>query len=230
MNVETGWKLDLDGEWFLRAQGETLARLVQRPARRVLWEATLDEARRLIQPAAVWDVFPIREVRHTKLVLANGAEIGGGPLTAVMGGASELIVAVCTIGGAISDRVAEYQRDRQLWQGLLLSDLGSWAVDLVRQRLCRQFEEDAASRGWHVSPALSPGESVWPIEEQAVIFSLLDAGQIGISLNLHMVMSPLKSLSLVVGRGSQPMGAAGASHCDYCSMAGRCAYRDRRGA
>jgi hypothetical protein len=41
-------------------------------------------------------------------------------------------------------------------------------------------------------------------------------------------MSPLKSLSLVVGRGVGPLGREGESHCEYCTVRDRCAYRERR--
>jgi hypothetical protein len=189
----------------------------------------LVEARELVQPAAAWESFPIRELRHERVVLTNGAQLGGGPVTRVVGGATHLIVAACTVGAAISARVAQHQRQKEMLQSLLLDDLGSWAVDVVRQQLCRWLEQDAARRGLRVSASLSPGESEWSVRDQAAIFAVLDAGQIGVSLTPSMVMSPLKSLSLIMGTGPAAMGVEGASNCDFCTIRERCAYRQRRG-
>ncbi len=61
-----------------------------------------------------------------------------------------------------------------------------------------------------------------------MIFSLLDASQIKVSLSPSMVMSPVKSLSLILGIGSQPVGVEGASNCDFCTIKDRCAYQRLR--
>jgi hypothetical protein len=182
----------------------------------------------LIEPAAVWEAFPIREFRHERLVLADGTKIGGGPVATVVAGAADLVVGVCTIGSAISQRISEQMRGDQRLRAMFLDDLGSWAVDQVRQQLCRRIESDAASRDWHASASLSPGESEWSVAEQGVIFSLVDARKIGVTLNESMVMSPVKSLSLIVGTGPNALGVEGASNCDFCTIRERCSYRQRR--
>jgi hypothetical protein len=61
-----------------------------------------------------------------------------------------------------------------------------------------------------------------------VIFSLLDTGPIGVALSESMVMSPIKSLSLIVGIGPGPLGVEGASNCDFCTIRERCAHRRLR--
>ena len=70
--------------------------------------------------------------------------------------------------------------------------------------------------------------SAWSVEEQAVMFSLLDTSEIGVSLSDSMIMSPIKSLSLIMGTGPDPMGVEGASNCDFCSIKEWCNYRHKR--
>jgi hypothetical protein len=111
---------------------------------------------------------------------------------------------------------------------MFLDDLGSWAVDQVRQQLCRQVEAAATAQGLHASASLSPGESEWSVRDQAVIFSVLDTHPIGVTLNDSLVMLPLKSLSLVVGIGPGPLGVEGASNCDFCTIRERCQNRKLR--
>jgi hypothetical protein len=230
MNIKRDWIIDLDEEHMVRLQGAGFARLLEQSNRRDAWQVALAEARALVEPAAVWDVFPMRETRHDHVLLANGVRIGGGPVTRVVGGASDLIVAVCTVGPAIENRASDVQRSREMFHAMMLSDLGSWAVDAVRQQLCRWLEEDATRHGLHVSASLSPGESEWSVSDQPAIFSLLDTRPIGVSLSESMVMSPIKSLSLIMGIGAQPMGVTGGSNCDFCTIRDRCTYRRARDA
>jgi len=230
MIVERAWRIELREDLIELLEGGSAARILSRPGGRGGWEAALADARKLVQPAAAWELHPVKEILHERVVLQGGAHIGGGPVAAVAAGASELVVAVCTIGPGVGRRVQELQRERQAMQALLLDDLGSWAVDMVRQQFCRRMEEEAAAAGLHVSTCLSPGESEWSLDDQRVIFSLLDAARIGVTLGASLVMSPLKSLSLVMGRGSGPMGHEGGSNCDFCAVRDRCVYRNRRAA
>jgi hypothetical protein len=228
VTVETRWPIEFDADQIERLEAESFRRILARPSGRRDWAAALEEARSLVTPAAAWELHPVRQVLHDSVVLEGGARLGGGPLASVVGGAAELLVAVCTVGAAISARVRELQGEGQMLRGLLLDDLGSWGVDRVRQQLCRRLEEEAEAAGLRVSTCLSPGESDWPITEQRVLFTLVDAASIGVSLSTSLVMSPLKSLSMVMGRGSGPMGHEGGSNCDFCAIRDRCGYRDRR--
>jgi hypothetical protein len=228
MTVQTEWQILFEPEQIQRLEGESFARILARPRGREEWAAALAEAKELVRPAAIWDFLPVREILHEQVVLNGGLRIGGGHLGAVVGGASELMIAVCTIGPVISERVRELQRGRQMLRGILLDSLGSWAVEVLRQQLCRRLEAEAAAAGQHLSTCMSPGDSGWSLQDQRTIFTLVDAARIGVSLSPSLVMLPLKSLSLVMGRGSVPMGHEGGSNCDFCAIRDRCAYRNWR--
>ena len=229
MTVVPGWHIDLDEEQIHRTQGASLARVLANPRGRAAWTGALADARELVQGAALWEFFAVEAIRHGRVFLAGGARLGGGPLAQVIAGADHLGVVVCTIGPALGSRAHEQQRSGNLLRGLLLNNLGIWAVDKLRQEISCRIEDDAAAEGLRVSTSLSPGESDWPLSDQKVIFSMLETEQIGVSLNRKsLVMSPVKSVSLVMGRGVGPLGREGESHCDYCTIRDRCAYRGRR--
>jgi hypothetical protein len=225
MTIDRDVKVEFDEARILGMHGDSMTRVLTRPGGRESWEGALADARALVQPAAAWELVPVAEFRHASVVLAGGARLGGGPLADVVAGAAELAVAVCTVGQALSERIKEHQRARKLLRGVMLDELGSWAVDNVRQQVCSLLQKQAEASGLRVSTSLSPGESEWPLEDQAVLFSLLDAGSIGVSLGPTMLMTPLKSLSFVLGRGSNLTGREGGSHCDFCVMKERCTYR-----
>jgi hypothetical protein len=224
------WPLDFDEAARARAADGSLDRVLARPGGSEQWAEALAEARALTAPAAAWNLVRVKEIRHDTVILEGGARMTGGPLAEVVAGAEELAVAVCTAGPAISERTREHQKGGRLLRGLLLDELGSWAVDSVRQQVCRRLAAEAGAAGLRVSVSLSPGESQWPLADQAVIFSLVDAGAIGVSLGPTLLMSPLKSLTLVLGRGSRPLGRESGDGCDFCVIRDRCAWRGRRGA
>lgn len=228
MPIKRDWDIRFDTEQYIAQVGGTLPKLLARPDVKSEWEAALADAHALVRPAAIWEAFAIQELRHERLVLADGTKIGGGPVASVVAGSSHLVVGVCTVGPEISQRISEHQRHGHRLRAMFLDDLGSWAVDQVRQQLCRTIEAEAAARGWRASTSLSPGESEWSVADQAAIFSLLDTGPIGVSLTESLVMSPIKSLSLIVGIGPGPLGVEGGANCDFCTIRERCAYRQRR--
>lgn len=228
MTIERGWAIDFSDETTLGLEGASLAWILGRPEGRRDWDEARAEASRFVAPAAAWEAIPVAEVEADALVLAGGSRLSGSVIADVMRGADELVVGVCTVGPEISRRIREHQAERRLLRSVLLDDLGSVAVDMVRQQACERIAEEAAARGLNVSTQLSAGESQWPLADQAVLFSLVDAGRIGVSLSPSMLMTPLKSLSFVVGRGSRPLGRHGGSGCDVCTMRDRCTYRSRR--
>jgi hypothetical protein len=228
MDIRKDFSIIFDEQVYINARGEGFERFLKRPGMRTAFEEILCETRELVRPIAGWDRFPIREVTHNKVVLANGAKIGDETVIKVVGGASELFVALCTIGPEADDRIRQYLKDNDLLKATLLDEMASWGVDLVRQQVCVRIEEGLTREGLRASAPLSPGESAWSVRDQAVIFSLLDAAQINMSLSESMVMYPIKSLSLVLGAGTQAMGVEGATNCDFCTMRDTCNYRRMR--
>jgi len=209
MNTQRDFDLCLDDEQLLacRSQNETFDRILQKPGYRSVWHIAAREVREFIQPAAVWDVFPIREVRHGQLVLEGDLRIGSGSTMRAMEGADVVILGVGTIGSAIGERILHYQRSKDILVGVLMDDLSTWALDQVRRQLMTRLQAEAVRDRLYMTESFSPGEGAWPVRDRGVIFKLLDVAQVGVSLSDFMVMSPLKSLSFVMGSGTQPIGA-----------------------
>lgn len=242
MTVSREWAIDFDEAAGLRTQDGSLDRVLARPGGREQWEAALADARALAAPAAAWDFVPVEELRDDTVVLRGGARLAGGPIADVFAGAEELALAVCTVGEPLTDRIRELQGSGLLLRAVLLDELGSMAVDSVRQQVCRRLSSEAAAAGLHVSVSLSPGESEWPLADQAVIFTLVDAAAIGVSLSPTLLMKPLKSLTLALGRRRAPAegrgprtlgrnlvrGEAPGDGCDFCVIRDRCGWRHRR--
>jgi hypothetical protein len=139
---------------------------------------------------------------------------------------SEVVgLGACTVGPDLEQEEQRLTREGQMLEALILDAYGSAAAeaaaDAVNAKLC------AVAQGWgfQLPPRISPGYGSWPIESQPALLSLLDAGEVGISLTEGCMMVPRKSVSFGVRfeRELDPR-QTGRRQCAGCDLAD-CAYR-----
>lgn len=174
----------------------------------------LDEAHALIAPAAVHTILPVDEVAFEGTLVARA-----------LAGATQVALAICTIGPALEERVRELFATGDPLRAMALDGAGVAALGLVSQIVGERICEEAAARGLRTGMRVSPGQEGWPLEQQRALFDLLPAEQIGVRLNESCLMIPQKSVSFVVGLG--PHMRADAVACDFCSKREHCRWRAR---
>lgn len=217
-------KLELDMERVLRGQGADLAAARPREYVLAIIREMLTEARRLMAPAVVYELYPLREIRHHRLILENGHAFQSGQVAGTLASAQEIAVLIGTIGYELEERASRYFDEGHPAKGTILDGIGSAAVEELTERACHVIEELAAARGMRTSILLSPGYLDWPLDEQRVLFDLLPADEIGVMLSPACLMIPRKSVSMIVGLG-KGLKAEGRSACDACSIRATCRYR-----
>lgn len=232
MPVRSDWKLTLTVDQILRSQGAEPGSIrARRPALVEVAEWALQEGLPLLEPRAVYERYPVAGMRHEKLELGGRGSSPGVPpglsgrlIAQHLGPAREVVVLVCTLGPALEEVAAGLMETDPLL-GWALDALGSAAVEALSLKVCNDFEVQAAAVGMQTSLPLSPGMVGWPVETgQAQIFSLVDAGEIGVALTSASFMTPRKSLSMVLGIGKDL--ATGSRTCDYCSLNETCRYQN----
>ncbi len=229
MPVITGPELDLTIDAVLRGQGADPAAIRARSPQLVAEAArALEQARPLLDPRLCYERLPVESLRHERLTLAGGGMLSGPLIAQHLGRAREVIVMVCTIGGALDELVSAMIRAGDMVYALALDGVGSAAVEALANRACRRFELEAEAQGLQTSIPLSPGMVGWGVAEgQPQLFSLIDADAIGVTLTDHSLMIPRKSLSMVLGVGKDML--AGGRTCDFCAMRDTCRYQDHYG-
>lgn len=226
MPVVTDWDLEIDVDGVLRGQGADPAAIRARSPHLVETAAqALDESRPLLRPQVIYERFPIEVLRHEKLQLAGGGSLQGPLIAQHLGRAREVIVLLCTTGTALENLVSAAMSGDRMVYGLALDGVGSAAVEALANQACRRFELEAEAQGYQTSIPLSPGMMGWSVADgQPQIFSLIDAGAIGVTLTGSSIMVPRKSLSMVIGIGEN-IGIARRT-CDFCAMKDTCRYQD----
>ncbi len=214
--------LAIDPAEVLRFQGYKQGRDVPGPEVRALYDEALAEGRRLMAPRAVARWMPVTSQGEDAL------EVGGQTLAipgigARWGTVAHVAAVVCTIGDALERRVSALWEARELPLASMLDSVGSGAVEslaeYVNDLLCQQ-----GLPGLPVTNRISPGYGNWDVAEQRRLFALCPAEAIGVTLNAACVMSPGKSISLLVGAGAAARVDHYFSQCARCWMR-ECAYR-----
>ena len=179
----------------------------------------------LLEPAIVYEIYPVAEIGHQQLSLEGNAVLHGSALPSVLSKARELAVMVCTIGSRLEEKVTDYFDRNEPLRGLLLDSIGSAAVGSLAQESCELIRREASLRGYQASSPLSPGGRNFPLSEQWQLFKLVPAEEIGVRLTSTVLMVPRKSVSMVIGIGTQMTTWTKAEACARCNLSKTCRYR-----
>jgi hypothetical protein len=225
MPILEDWELTVDVDQVLRGQGADPQMVRDRSPKIVeAAEWALAEGRELIHPRVLYEQYDVDELRHEKLRLRNGSELTGKLITQHLSPASSIVAVLCTIGSELENRANEVSSD-DLILGLALDGLGSAAVEILANACCSHFEAHASSLDQSTSIPISPGMIGWSVEVgQQEIFNHFDSREVDVTLTESMLMIPKKSLTFVLGMGTQILDMG--TSCDYCSLRETCRYQD----
>ena len=222
MPIVTDFPFTLDPARVLKRYGRELSSLIDRPGLRQVYEAALTEARALIQPGIAYAAHPVVGADGERLIVADGQALESPVVARLFAGASEVVLAIYTIGPLLEERAAEYHAARNYLPGFALDLVGSAAVDEVGQVVYALIEDLAKPKGLKASIPLNPGTSHWPLSGNKVLTELVPAAAIGIETLDSGLMRPFKSISFAVALGEHVLTPAEGSSCDYCDTRDLC--------
>ncbi|HSB60442.1 MAG TPA: hypothetical protein VLI67_01900 [Vicinamibacteria bacterium] len=188
-----------------------------------LLEEALALGARLARPRAVVTWLP------AGARAADTLEVAGEPVTipgvaAAWGEVEAVAAAVCSIGGAVEARVAALWEARELPLALMLDSVASGTVESLAEHVNDLLCHEGLAAGLRVTNRLSPGYGRWPVEAQRWLFARCPGDPIDVRLTDACLMTPLKSISLIVGAGVSARVDHYFSQCARCWMPA-CAYR-----
>jgi hypothetical protein len=231
MPVLNQWELTLNVSDVLRAQGADPDVIqIRRPALIDTTQQAINRGIQLLDPVVLFERYPVKRLLHDRLELEQNSHtsrkafLSGELIAQHLGRAEDVIVMICSIGVSLEETVSSLFKVDPV-SALALDGVGSAAVEKLAILACNYFEDQVHSFGLNTSVPLNPGMIGWPVEEgQPEIFVLLDSEEIQVSLNDSYMMTPNKSLSMVLGVGKNvsPIGIS----CDYCSLKGVCKYQN----
>lgn len=137
----------------------------------------------------------------------------------------DLALFACTAGPGIGEYSKELMHEGDFIKGYIVDVIGSEIVESAMDKIQSDLEIQMESQGLHITDRYSPGYCGWSVGEQHKLFSFLPANFCGITLTPSSLMQPMKSVSGIIGIGSQVRRKGYA--CSMCDMV-NCIYREKK--
>ena len=153
----------------------------------------------------------------------RSVQVGGltivGNVTEILQGATRLAVFMVTVGSEITRQARMRREGGEVFSGQVLDTIGSWATELAAEALMAELASHlGADESFTVR--YSPGFCGMDLSQQRLLFRLVPANTVGISLLPSLFMEPLKSISGLVGLGPRAIVGVHLSPCERCTQVG----------
>jgi hypothetical protein len=109
---------------------------------------------------------------------------------------------IATAGAGIAGRIKELAEAGDAVSSYVFDVLGSVIAEKAAVKLVDRLEMAVDAKGHKVSDPFSPGYCDWSVAEQQNLFSFFPEGFCGVTLSGSSLMSPVKSVSGIVGIGT----------------------------
>ncbi len=179
-------------------------------------EKLVPKARTLVHPRGLCRICSVDE----------GAALRRDDLPSPIQDASFLAFGLVTVGPAIEQEAEKLRETGRLLDSMILDALGSATVSELCERVAYRVFDWAEKNRLNASRAFEPGSgaSRWPLENQRLIFANVRADEIGVSLTSHLLMRPRKTVSFLMGTGTEIEQASTPFSCQGCRRTD-CPYR-----
>ena len=130
-----------------------------------------------------------------------------------------------TAGAGIGEKSKELMAAGDLIEGYILDVIGSVTVEAAIDKIQDSFECELIHERRKITNRYSPGYCGWALSEQKRFFELFPLNHCGIKLSESCLMDPIKSVSGVIGFGTNVKKTT--YECQMCELE-TCIYRKIR--
>lgn len=136
-------------------------------------------------------------------------------LAKALAGCEGAFLFAATLGAGIDRLIARYEAV-DMPMALVLQACAVDAIETYADRTCESLARVCGAEGFALRPRFSPGYGDFSIQHQADILRLLDAGRrIGLSATDAHMLTPLKSITAVIGLSPAPETPSAATAKKY---------------
>jgi hypothetical protein len=182
------------------------------------------EARMADDIKACYKIFKKIDIdKESHILKVEGYEfLTGRTVYSELNGSDEVAVFVCTAGKKLSDRSKNLIQGPEPVKGYIFDLLGNEIAESVCEKIQQNIDHYANETGRKITNRYSPGYCNWDVADQQKLFKLMGGNPCAVRLSDSLVMSPLKSVSGVIGIGRNVTYRD--YPCELCSI-NECIYR-----
>ena len=217
-------KVDIDKQMVFRYLGYKKTSKIPLKIEKSV-EMALCDAAKYLEPKVVYDEVACEwDTGGRTLRFSRGFYLSGAYIYKHLKNCQSLIAAISTLGNDFDEKIIEIMQKEGAIKAMIYDAIGSAALMNSNRQFWLFLVEELKKRSCGITRQLCPGDNDWPLTEQRVIFKMLDANSIGVSLNDSYVMNPLKSLSMVYGINKDGQVDRQDHDCRECNLIG-CIFR-----
>ena len=159
-----------------------------------------------------------------EVTLETGTAFHSSKLARHLQGCEEVLLVGATLGARV-DTCIRRLAILSVAEGAAAQAVGAALVESYLDELQEKLQKDLEQEGLFQKSRFSPGYGDWNLEEQRLLFPLLDcAKQIGLTLTEGCMMAPSKSVTAVIGLTKEKNNCL-QHKCAQCSNVG-CEFRE----
>lgn len=185
-------------------------------------QIVLEDVHRIMKPASGFCVFDDVTINEESITVNETEFLCHQKICKLLYGSTRIAIFVCTLGEAVSVLYTEYANQQDFVKAYLCDRIVNKMMERIVNETKENIRRQAEQRQQRITSHLGPGYCDWPIEEQKKLFSLLPPSPCGILLTPSFLMQPMKSVSAVVGIGTDV--AYEESGCKLCQLK-KCTYK-----
>ena len=157
-------------------------------------------------------------------VIIKGIEFDtGNKVTSNLQGCEEIALFICTLGKEFENNMKLFRTDPV--EAYFADTMGSLKCETLADILHGRVLCEVQKTGFTATNRYSPGYCNWNVSEQQKLFSFFKETKTGISLNNSSLMSPIKSISGMIGIGKDVKKIP--YTCNVCADI-NCLYRRKK--
>ncbi len=196
------FKVTVDHKEILRLLGHTPEDKKIKDSSRKLIVEMIELSFELTKPKGIYTVKDIKELPE-ECSFNSGEKVAFG---------------ISTISEKLEKKVKSLSSKGEQTRAVILDAIGSVAAEYTAEYLNQIIIDKAEEDNLYHSPRFSPGYGGWKLEGQRLIFNLLPAEKIRVSLNQFYMMVPKKSVSFAVNLSRNRFKGKNLSPCEICGL------------
>ena len=133
-------------------------------------------------------------------------------------GSEAFALFICTSGLEFETYQHRLKEQSDMVRVFIADALGSVIAEKCADQMEKALQESIDKLGWKHTNRFSPGYCGWHVSQQQLLFPLFNGETCGVSLTESSLMMPIKSVSGIIGLGTE------VRHLDY--TCGLCDFKD----
>ena len=170
----------------------------------------------IIESSYSYVIRNIEAVEGNYVNIEDSITLESGVLARLLERCEKVAVFALTIGSHLEEMVAYLAENKLVLQATVLDAIGSGAAEQLAVYVEDSLKEMAESRGCVISRRFSPGYCDWDVSQQEMVFKAMDETSTDIHLTGEYLMIPHKSISGIIGIGSNGNGIENYNPCRTC--------------